>query len=166
MARVLIVGGGCRGHALAHELVGTGHAVRITTRHASRRAAIEAVGAEPAIADPDVVGTLRYALDNVTILAWLLGTAAGPPAAVAALHDSRLRMMLSKTVDTTVRGFLYEAAGTVDAEVLARGRGIVASVAHESHIPTAVIASDPRDLAAWLPAARAAIRELLGSPIL
>jgi hypothetical protein len=61
----------------------------------------------------DVIGTLRYALDNVTVLLWLLGTASGPSEQVAALHGSRLRMMLEKTTDTTVRGVVLEAAGTV-----------------------------------------------------
>ena len=65
------------------------------------RAAIEAAGCECWIGDPDRIGTLRYALENVTILMWLLGTATGADAErVAALHGSRLQMMLEKTTDT------------------------------------------------------------------
>ncbi len=119
--RALVVGGGCRGLDLARALTAEGHAVRMVTRRPEARAAIEAAGAECFAGDPDVVGTLRYALDGVTILLWLLGTASGPADKVAALHGSRLRMMLSKTTDTTVRGVVYEAAGTVGAEVLAAG---------------------------------------------
>ena len=47
MARVLIVGCGCRGRALAADLRGAGHAVRGTTRDPGRTAAIAAAGAEP-----------------------------------------------------------------------------------------------------------------------
>ena len=107
-----MVGGGCRGLALARELVAGGHAVRAVTRTEARRAAIVAAGCECWIGDPDRIGTLRYALDNVTVLLWLLGTATGPN--VADLHGSRLRMMLEKVTDTTVRGVVYEAAGTVE----------------------------------------------------
>ena len=38
MARILIVGGGCRGRLLAGDLVGKGHALRITTREERGRA--------------------------------------------------------------------------------------------------------------------------------
>ena len=111
-----MVGGGCRGLRLARELIADGHAVRAVTRDEARRAEIEAAGCECWIGDPDRVGTLRYALDNVTVLLWLLGTATGPN--VAELHGARLRMMLEKVTDTTVRGVVYEAAGTVDAGIL------------------------------------------------
>jgi hypothetical protein len=119
-----MVGGGCRGLRLARELVAEGNAVRAVTRGEEGRAAIEAAGSECWIGDPDRIGTLRYALDNVTVLLWLLGTATGPN--VADLHGSRLRMMLEKVTDTTVRGVLYEAAGTVGAEVLRSGAAEVA----------------------------------------
>ena len=75
--RVLLVGGGCRGLGLTENLVADGHAVRAVTRHERKRARIEQAGGECWIGDPDVVGTLRYALENVTILIWALGTAAG-----------------------------------------------------------------------------------------
>src|SRR5207342_558513 len=78
--RALIVGGGCRGLDLARELAAEGHALRVVTRTEAGRAAIEAAGAECWIGDPDRVGTLRYALENVTLLLWLLGTASGEDA--------------------------------------------------------------------------------------
>ncbi|MEA2246289.1 MAG: hypothetical protein QOH46_818 [Solirubrobacteraceae bacterium] len=157
-----MVGGGCRGLELARDLVAEGHAVRVVTRRPDARAAIEAAGCECWIGTPDVIGTLRYALDNVTLLLWLLGTAAGPPDQVAALHGSRLRMMLEKTTDTTVRGVVYEAAGTVDAAILAAGVDEVRHAQRANEIPYALVSADPADRAAWLGATRAAVDALLG----
>ena len=104
MARVLIVGCGCRGQGLARALRAEGHAIRATSRTEARRADIEATGAEFHRGDPDRVASLSYALDNATILCWLLGSATGDPERVAALHDTRLKMLLERTIDTTVRG--------------------------------------------------------------
>jgi uncharacterized protein YbjT (DUF2867 family) len=159
--RALVVGGGCRGLDLARSLTAEGHAVRIVTRRPEARAAIEAAGAECFAGDPDVVGTLRYALENVTILLWLLGTASGPADKVAALHGSRLRMMLSKTTDTTVRGVVYEAAGTVGPEVLAAGVEEMRLARRTNEIPYALLEVGREDGAAWVVAARAAIDALL-----
>jgi hypothetical protein len=156
-----MVGGGCRGLDLARALAAEGHAVRAVTRRPDARAAIEAAGAECFIGDPDVVGTLRYALDNVTILLWLLGTAQGPHDKVEALHGSRLRMMLEKTTDTTVRGVVYEAAGTVAPELLATGADEVRRAQRINEIPYALLTADCADRAAWIAAARAAIDALL-----
>ena len=77
MARVLIVGCGCRGQALARDLRAAGHAVRGTTRDPARADAIAAAGAEPYVGDPDRIATLMDALAGVTILCWLMGTATG-----------------------------------------------------------------------------------------
>ena len=130
--RVLLVGGGCRGLDLTRRLVADGHAVRLVTRDAERRAEVEAAGAECWIGTPDVIGTLRYGLENVTLLLWLLGTAEGDAEKVSALHGSRLRMMLEKTTDTTVRGVIYEAAGTLPDGVLDQGRVTPAGAGHGS----------------------------------
>ena len=159
--RALVVGGGCRGLDLARSLRAEGHAVRMVTRRPEARAAIEAAGAECFPGDPDVVGTLRYALDNVTVLLWLLGTASGPAVEVAALHGSRLRMMLSRTTDTTVRGVVYEAAGTVGADVLAAGVEEMRHARRTNEIPYALLEVGREDGAAWVAAARAAIDALL-----
>jgi NAD(P)-dependent dehydrogenase (short-subunit alcohol dehydrogenase family) len=115
VARVLIIAGGARGRTLAASLIAQGHAVRITTRDQDGRAAIESVGAECWIGTPDRVATLRYALESVTIACWLLGNACGDRDAVDALHSSRLEFFVRQTIDTTVRGLLYEAAGAVAA---------------------------------------------------
>jgi hypothetical protein len=162
MARVLIVGCGCRGRALAGDLVAAGHAVRGTTRDPARAPAIAGTGAEPYVGDPDRIATLMDALAGVTIVCWLMGTATGAPERVAALHDGRLRMLWEKLVDTPVRGVVYEAAGPLPGPVLARGRDR-AQLAHATwRIPLALLETDPRDHAAWRPAATRAVTELLG----
>ena len=153
------MGGGCRALDLARELGREGHAIRAVTRSEDHRAAIEDAGAECVIADPDRIGTLRYALDNVTLVLWLLGTATGGN--VAELHGSRLEMMLWRTIDTTARGIVYEAAGTVDPEALAAGRALVERFAAYNEIPLHVLTADPSDRAAWLAAARSGVEELL-----
>ncbi|HXB65976.1 MAG TPA: hypothetical protein VNV42_13995 [Solirubrobacteraceae bacterium] len=163
MARLLIVGGGCRGEQLAEEAVGEAHAARIVTRAEGRRARIEAVGAECLIGDPNRLGTLRGALEGVTIACWLLGTASGPDEQLRELHGARLRAFLESAIDTTVRGVLYEAAGTVAEATLAAGERIAAEVAGANAMPLAILRSDPRELPGWLERARATVDSLLGS---
>ena len=68
-------------------------------------------------------------------------------------------MMLEKTTDTTVRGVVYEAAGTVGRGARARRRGSDARRTNE--IPFALLEPTPRT-PAWL-AARAAIDGLLAA---
>jgi uncharacterized protein YbjT (DUF2867 family) len=162
MARVLLVGGGRRALALTEELVSDGHAVRATTREPGRVDAIRAAGAEPYVGDPDRIATLMGALTGVTVLAWLMGTASGDAEQVFALHDTRLRMLWEKLVDTPVRGVIYEAAGTVPEPALIRGEA-VARVAHDTwRIPLAYVRADPADETAWVADARRAVNELLG----
>ena len=141
MARVLIVGCGCRGQELARDLVVAGHAVRGTTRDPARTAAIAATGAEPYVGDPDRIGTLMEALRGVTILCWLHGTVPDPE-----LHGGRLRMLFEKLVDTPVRGVVYEAA-------LAEGELIARDAADRWQIPVAIV--EPGE-------ARGAVDRLLG----
>jgi uncharacterized protein YbjT (DUF2867 family) len=158
-----MVGGGCRGLTLASALIADGHAVRAVTRDESRRAAIEAAGAECFLGDPDRIGTLRYALDNVTVLLWLLGTARGPDEQVRALHGTRLEFMLERTIDTTVRGVVYEAAGTVPRDVLADGEAIARRMCERNEIPLAVVRADPSGVQ-WSADIQSAIDRLLASP--
>jgi hypothetical protein len=134
VARLLIVGGGCRGRLLAAELVTDGHAVRIVSRSESRREPIESVGAQCVIADPDRLGTLRPALEAVTVACWLLATARGPREQVDALHGSRLERFVHQLIDTTVRGFVYEApslasgSAAVSSEKVVRGGEVLDAV--------------------------------------
>jgi uncharacterized protein YbjT (DUF2867 family) len=162
MARVLIVGCGCRGQALARDLRAAGHVVRGTTRDPARSDAIASAGAEPFLGDPDRIATLMDALSGVTILCWLLGTATGDAERVAALHDGRLRMLWEKLVDTPVRGVVHEAAGPLAPSVLERGRA-VALAAHQTwRIPLELLETDPADHVRWRAAAGAAVASLLG----
>lgn len=159
--RVLLVGGGCRGLGLARELVADGHAVRVVTRSEDKRERIERAGAECWLGDPDIVGTLRYALENVTILVWALASARGTGAAVAALHGARLEMMLTRTIDSTVRGVVYEAAGPVGDALLASGAAAVRRICERNEIPYALLSSAPGQREQWVTAARRAIEGLV-----
>jgi hypothetical protein len=162
VGRILIVAGGCRGRRLASDMADAGHPVRITTRTEAGRSAIEAHGAECWIGTPDRLATLRGALENVTIACWLLGSVTGEPARVRALHASRLEFFLGQAIDSTVRGFLYEASGTtVPPEALAQGERIMRAVGKRNAIPVAFLTANLRDSDAWLAQARAAVGSLL-----
>lgn len=115
------------------------------------------------IGDPDRIGTLAGALDHVSIACVLLGSATGPREQLAALHGPRLEMLLARTLDTTVRGILYEAAGTVEQPVLQQGADSVRAVCEDSRIPYVLLRADPSDHQAWVRAACRAIEGLLGS---
>jgi uncharacterized protein YbjT (DUF2867 family) len=159
--RCLIIGCGCRGRTLARELRAGGHAVRGTTRDPARRAEIEAAGAEAFVGDPDRVGTLAPALEHVGVACVLLGSAVGPPEQLAALHGSRLDMLLERTLDTTVRGVVYEAAGSVDPGLLRQGAERVRYACERSLIPYVLLRADPSDHAVWLQDAAAAVQRAL-----
>jgi len=126
-----------------------GWAVRGTSRREAGLAAIEAAGIEPALADPDRVGTVLELVGDVAIVFHLLGSAAGEPEALAAVHGPRLERLLEKVVDTPVRGVVYEAVGSVDAGVLATGGEIVEVAARTWHIPVAVVTAESEDSTAW-----------------
>ncbi|MGI8623528.1 MAG: NAD-binding protein [Solirubrobacteraceae bacterium] len=161
MARILIVGCGGRGQALARELVKAGHAVRGTTRDPARLPAIEAAGAEPYLGDPDRIMTLMEGLAATTVVAWLMGSATGPDAKVRELHGGRLRMLCEKVVDTPVRGLLYEAGGSVPAAWLEEGELIARAARATWNIPLQILATDPGDRAAWVRDGAGAVRRLL-----
>jgi len=149
VARLLILGGGCRGRQLATEVLAEGHAVRILTRSQAGRAAIEAVGAECFIGDPNRLGTLRGVLDGVTVACWLLATATGSPEQLRELHLSRLPAFLGTAIDSTMRGFIFEAP--LEAARIAQ------DIARRNAIPAAALTADPRDLDLWLHDARATL---------
>jgi uncharacterized protein YbjT (DUF2867 family) len=163
LARALIVGCGCRGRALGADLAGEGWSLRGTTREPRNAAEIEAAGIEPAVADPDRPGTLLELVGEVTLVHWLLGSAEGESGKVEAIHGPRLQALLERLVDTPVRGFVYEGAGSVEAEVLERGAEIVSDAANTWRIPVEVVAADPADRGAWLEAMLAASRRLVAN---
>lgn len=162
VARVLIVEGGERGLGLARALVEEGHAVRVVAGDGSRRAHIEEVGAEYFPGTPDRLATLRGALEHVTVACWLLADMDSGDAHLArALHGPRLEQFLSSAIDSTLRGFVYDAAGGVPAEALAEGERIVSETAARNSIPVAVVKVAVEDREAWLEQARAAVSRLL-----
>ena len=161
MARCLIVGCGCRGLELTRSLRTAGHAVRGTTRKPARRAEIEAAGAEAFVGDPDRVASLARALDHVGVACLLLGSAVGTDAELTALHTTRLDMLLERMLDTTIRGVVYEAAGTVSAKILAAGTERVRRACDRSLIPYVLLTADPGDRDGWVPAAAEAVQSAL-----
>jgi uncharacterized protein YbjT (DUF2867 family) len=157
VARVLIVGCGCRGQRLASALIAEGHAVRGTTRREARVADISAAGAEGVIADPDRLATLMPHLAGVSVACWLMGTAESD--AAAALHGPRLASLVEKLVDTHVRGLVYEAAA--DAALLAEGAATVRRAAQTWRMPVEVVGQDPGEHEEWLAAMTAAVGRVL-----
>jgi uncharacterized protein YbjT (DUF2867 family) len=164
MARALIVGCGCRGRELGGRLLEAGWAVRGTSRSEEGLAAIEAAGIEPALADPERPGTVLDLVGDIAVVHWLLGSAGGDPEAVAAVHGERLERILEKLVDTPVRAFVYEAAGSVDPLLRERGGIAVRAAGELWHIPVALVEADPGDASAWVEAVLAATLELASRP--
>lgn len=161
MARCLIIGCGCRGRLLAVALIDRGHTVRATTRDPDRLEEIASTGAEPVLADPDRIATLTPALEHVGVACVLLASAVGTPVHLRALHGSRLEMLLRRLVDTTVRGVVYEARGSVDPAVLRHGSELVRCACEDSLIPYALLEADPAGRAGWLDAATTAVERVL-----
>ncbi len=117
------------------------------------------------IGDPDVVATLARSLEHVGVACVLLGSAVGSPEHLTALHGTRLDMLLTRMVDTTVRGIVYEASGSVDARVLEAGATRVRECCEDSRIPYTLLRADPGDAGAWTVAAVAAVNSALdGGP--
>ena len=161
MARVLVVGCGCRGRELAAALAAQGRAVRGTTRDQAALEAIEAAGAEGVVADPDRLATLLPHLDGVNVLCWLMGTATGEPEVVAALHGPRLASIVETLVDTHVRGVVYEAGGSVPRARLEEGTRVVRELGDRHRMPVEVVGADPAEVDRWLEAMIAAVGRVL-----
>lgn len=138
-----------------------GHAVRGTTRSPDRAPEIKVAGAEPIIADPDRIATVMPALDNVAVVCVLLGSANGEPERLEALHGSRLEMLLARLIDTTVRGVVYEAHGTVSEEVLGGGAERVRRACGYSRTPFELLETPREDGEAWLAPALASVEGLI-----
>jgi hypothetical protein len=158
LARCLIIGCGCRGRQLAGALIAGGHVVRATTRRGEGVAAIDAAGAEAVVADPDRIATIAPAFDHVSVACVLLGRATGSPEQLHALHGPRLEMLLTRMLDTTVRGIVYEVPS---GELGVGAVGIVRAACEGSLIPYALLDTDPGDHSGWLSAASAAVESVL-----
>jgi uncharacterized protein YbjT (DUF2867 family) len=150
VARALIVGCGCRGRALGKRILAAGWEVRGTSRREAGLEAIGAAGIEPALADPSHPSTVLDLVPDVTVVAWILGSAQGEPEELAAIHGPRLDRLIERLVETPVRGFVYEANGSVDPILLARGNDAVQAAADVWQIPVSSLLVDPKDDSTWL----------------
>jgi hypothetical protein len=101
--------------------------------------------AEAEAREGHVVRTLasadRGALEHVAIVCWL--------------EDSSPERFLLRAVDSSMRGFVYQA-GDHERSVL--------ETAGRNSIPVVALRSDPDDVAVWLAEARDAVALLLGAP--
>jgi len=113
------------------------------------------------VADPDRVSTLMDTLRGVSVVAILLGSAVGSAEELEALHGPRLEMLLSKLVDTTVRGVVYESVGSVDGALLAAGADRVRRFAARSRAGCELIDVDPDPTDPWLVEAENAFQRVL-----
>jgi hypothetical protein len=149
---------------LARLLVEHGHAVRVATGEGEgRREQVEAAGAEHLPGTPMRLATLTGALEHVTVACWLFATGPAEPPAMIALHGPRLEQFLARAVDSTLRGFLYEAGGSaLDPALREQGERIVAQASARNAIPTVALRADPSEPQIWLGEAEAAIAGLLG----
>jgi uncharacterized protein YbjT (DUF2867 family) len=134
---------------LGEMLLEEGWAVRGTSRREEDLAAIEAAGIEAALADPDRPGTLLELVGDVAVVFYLLGSAAGDPERLAAIHGPRLERLLEHLVDTPVRGIAYEASGSVAPAVLAAGAEIVRTASRTWRIPVEIIEGEPDHPGEW-----------------
>jgi nucleoside-diphosphate-sugar epimerase len=159
LARALIVGCGCHGRELGAELLGLGWQVRGTSRNAGGIATIEAAGIEAASADPDRAGTVLELCGDVAVVVWLLGSAAEGEEG-ADVNGPRLESLLEKLVDSPVRGFVYEAVGSVPERTLREGAEIVERAGETWRIPVALL-TEPRDEPGWNVRAAARVAGLL-----
>ena len=165
MARVLIVGCGCRGRKLAAALVAQGHAARGTTRNPASLELIAASGAQAVVADPDRLATLLPQIEGVATVCWLMGNAVGEPDAVAALHGPRLGSFLERVVDTPVRAVVYEAAGSVDPSHLEEGSRIARAAGRTFRMPVEIIGQGPSEHPAWLEAMTGSVARALSGEL-
>jgi hypothetical protein len=112
------------------------------------------------VADPDRLATLLPAIEGVSAICWLMGSAFGSPEAEA-VNGPRLGSLLEHLVDTPVRGFVYEAAGPAGTETLERGAAIARAAAGRYRMRVETVEADPSQHHAWLGAARGAVARVL-----
>ena len=162
MARALIVGCGCRGRELGRALIDAGWVVRGTSRRGDALAEIEAAGIEAQMADPDRIGTVLEAIEGVSLIFWLLGSAKGDAEQLAALHGPRLERLLEEIVDTPVRALVYELDPTLEPSHAQTAFTALANAGERWRIPFEVVDGDPGSIELWLEGMLGAARELVG----
>jgi hypothetical protein len=77
------------------------------------------------------------------------------------VHGSRLRALMERLVDTPVRAFLYEAAGSADDRLLGQGAALVRQAGDTWRIPVEIVEVSPSDHGAWLEGMTSAVDRLL-----
>ena len=135
--------------------------VRGTARTEQGADEIRSRGHEASVADPDRPAGILELVGDVTVVHWLLGSAAGAPENLEAIHGPRLERLLEHLVDTPVRGVVYEATGTVSPQILAGGAALVREASERWRIPARLLEADPADHAEWTRAAAAATTDVL-----
>lgn len=126
-------------------------------------AEIEASGIEGVEADPDRIATIVDAIEGVTIIFWLLGSASGEADQVAALHGDRLERLLEEIVDTPVRGMAYELSGGIDQAQALRAFELLRAAGERWHMPFEVVDADPSEHELWLEGMLGAAEGLLSA---
>jgi hypothetical protein len=80
----------------------------------------------------------------------LLGSAEGSAEALSDLHGPRLKALLTRMVDTTVHGVVYEARGSVDPDLLRAGAAELRAFGERARARVAVLEADPDVPEVWL----------------
>ena len=142
--------------------MGEGWQVRGTSRTQAGLDAVAAAGIEAARADPDRAGSVLELVDDVAVVVWALGSATGAPDEVAAVNGPRLERVLEHLVDTPVRGFVYDGAGSAPERVLAAGAAAVRAAGERWRIPVALVTTPPEPADGWVGEMAGAVRSVLG----
>ena len=116
--------------------------MRGTSRTEAGLNPIREAGIDAVLADPAMPGTILDLVGDVAVVTWLLGSAEGGGAALGEIHGPKLERVLERLVETPVRGFVYEGAGSIPADVLATGRGAVERAAETWRIPVEIVDAD------------------------
>lgn len=185
MARVLIVGDSERRLTLAAALLDAGHAVRVVATQMAwprARAAMPNEAQQPSrldpsrapqrgsgdgiewfAGDPERLGTLRAAFEQVAVACWLFGDHACNDHPGTALHGTLLEGFIRQITDSSVRGLVYEVPA--DAAVPGgerAGAALAGAMTARNSIPLALIVAAPADEADWLAQGIGAVATVLG----
>jgi hypothetical protein len=124
---------------------------------------MESAGVEAVIADPFRLATVTPLLEGVSVVVWPLASATGTPEEIDAVHTTRLETLLTRLVDSGVRGLVYEATGSVRGDLLRQGAAQVRKSGEWFRMPVEVVEHDPDDHDGWVDAMRAALGRILAA---
>ena len=115
------------------------------------------------IADPYRLATVTPLLEGVSVVVWPLAQATGTADEIDAVHTTRLETLLTKLVDSGVRGLVYEATGTVRGDLLRKGAAEVRRAGEWFRMPVEVVEHDPADHDGWTHAMKDAVARILAA---